>query len=89
MIASGIKDYFKSLKFYFTPLGIRTLAGLCTPFRFSRPAPSTTWVILHMVDQEDHDTPTIRLWAEGSSFELLVLLLIKGFFNPNYYLSGS
>ena len=25
-----------------------------------------------MVDQADHDTATIRLWAEGSSFELLV-----------------
>ena len=25
-----------------------------------------------LVDQADHDTATIRLWAEGSSFELLV-----------------
>ena len=47
-------------------------SGTCIPYRFSRPTPSTTWVILHLVDQEDHDTPTIRLWAEGSSFELLV-----------------
>ena len=31
------------------------------------------------MDQEDHDTPTIRLWAEGSSFELLVLVVDTSF----------
>ena len=28
-----------------------------------------------LVDQADHDTATIRLWAEGSSFELLVQII--------------
>ena len=36
-------------------------SGACTPYRFSRPTPSATWVNLRMVDPVDPDTTTTPL----------------------------
>jgi hypothetical protein len=67
-------------------LEIRTLAGHLTHYRFSRPTPSTAWVILHWWTIKDLNLKPVGYGPNALTVELMVLPMVaeEGVEPPTY-----